>query len=346
MNFWYLLKEIKYYKKRDSNLKRAFYKFLFYKTPLSRFVNTWFYNYFYQKQVDKFTRIYKPTILQIENTNFCNARCIMCPHSIMKRKQKIMKFKDFKKIVDNVLSNYSTIRLLIITGFGEPLFDKNILEKIDYVNKNYPHIKIDLYTNAGLLSKELSNKLLNMNIHKINFSINALEKNYKEIMGLDYNLVSRNIFYFCQRKKELKKEYPLINFSLMILKQNARDIKDFIKLWEKHGDSIMSYMPLNWAGSKKVDTVSEVKMKKKRWPCLPLWQNITVDVDGNIIMCCQDYESRVVFGNALKQPIKEIMNSKKFKKVRELHKKGIFNMPVCNTCDNWVNSSFSWWDYY
>ena len=70
-----------------------------------------------------------------------------------------------------------------------------------------------------------------------------------------------------------------------------------------------------------------------------------VDVNGDIIMCCQDYESKVNFGNALKQPIKQIMNSEKFRKIRELQKKGIYNMPVCDKCDNWVNSSFSWWEY-
>ncbi len=345
MNLKYLIKEAKYYRKLDGGLKRVFWKFLFYKTPLSRLVNTKAYNYFYKKRMEKFTKEHRPTILQIENTNICNARCIMCPHVNMKRKQKIMKFEDFKKIVDDSMASYPSIRLLVITGFGEPLVDQGIVEKIDYVNKKYPNLQIDIYTNGGLLKKELSDELLEKKIHKINFSINALEKDYKKIMGLNYDSVSKNIIYFMDKRKRLNREYPLVNISMMILKQNKEDIQKFIELWEKRADSVMTYMPLEWAGGKKVDTVEEVKMKKKRWPCIPLWQSIMVDVAGDIIMCCQDYESKVTFGNALKQPIKEIMNSERFKRIRELQLKGIYNMPVCNTCDNWVNSSFSWWEY-
>lgn len=345
MNLKYLIKEARYYRKRDGNLKKALTKFLLYKTPLRKLVNTPLYNYFYKKSIERFTKEHKPTILQIENTNFCNAQCVMCPHVTMKRKQTIMNFVDFKKIVDDVLSTYPSIKLLVITGFGEPLIDKGILEKIDYVNKNYPKIKIDFYTNAGLLTPKISDELLKRKLHKINFSINALQKDYKKIMGLDYDVVSKNIIYFTDKRKELKKEFPLINFSLMILKQNSKDIKKFIELWEKRGDSVMTYMPLDWAGDKKIDTIAEVKINKKRWPCMSLWQSVMIDAEGNVIMCCMDYESKVKFGNALKTPIKEIMNSPKFRQIRELHKKGVYSMPVCDKCDNSVSSSFAWWEY-
>jgi uncharacterized Fe-S cluster-containing radical SAM superfamily enzyme len=110
------------------------------------------------------------------------------------------------------------------------------------------------------LNEGLANELLNTNIHKINFSLNALQKDYKQIMGLDYDVVSKNIDYFIEKKKALTKKFPLINISMMILKKNASDIKKFIELWQKKADSVMTYMPLEWAGDKKVETVAEVKM--------------------------------------------------------------------------------------
>lgn len=345
MNLKYLIKEAKYYWRRDGSPKKAIVKFLLYKTPLSRLVNTRFYNYFYKKRIDRCTRIYKPSILQIENTNFCNAKCIMCPHVMMKRKQKIMNLEDFKKILDSTVKSYPSIKLLVITGFGDPLVDKGLIEKIDYANKNYPKLKIDIYTNAGLLTKELADNLLKRKLHKINFSINALQKDYKKIMGLDYELVSKNINYFTDRKKQLKKAFPLINFSFMILKENASDIKKFIELWQKKGDSVMTYMPLDWTGNKKVETLKESRIKKKRWACMALWQTIMIDVEGNVIMCCMDYESKVKFGNILKSPLRDIMRSKHLEKIKELHKKGIFSMPLCDKCDTQTNSSFGWWEY-
>ena len=143
----------------------------------------------------------------------------------------------------------------------------------------------------------------------------------------------------------MKKVYPLINFSLMILKANEEDIDRFIKQWMPYGDSVMTYLPLDWAGNKKIDSAERAPFVKKRWACIPLWQSINVDVEGNIIMCCQDYESKVKFGNVLKRPIKEIMNDPKFKQIREKHLKGDFSSDVCKTCDNWINSSLWWWTY-
>ncbi|MFA5992272.1 MAG: SPASM domain-containing protein [Candidatus Pacearchaeota archaeon] len=345
MGIKYIFKELKYYKRLDGSPKRMIYKYLFSKTPLAKLTNTKIYNFFYKKRMDKFTREHRPTILQIENTNACNARCIMCPHNLMKRKQKVMSFKNFKKVVDEAMVNYGSLRILTITGFGECLVDRGIVEKIKYVNEKYPQLKIDLFTNGALLKKEISDQILDLSIHKINFSINSTEKGYKDITGLDYQKVRENILYFCNRKKEMKKIYPLVNFSLMILKENKSEIDAFIAEWSPYGDSVMTYLPLEWTGNKKVETGEKPPFREKRWACIPLWQNIMVDVDGNIIMCCQDYESKIKFGNILKKPIKEIMNSPKFQAIREMHKKGNFSMDLCNTCDNWINSSLWWWVY-
>lgn len=343
MGINYLLKEAKYYKKVDGSFKRVGIKFLLAKTFLRRWVNTSIYNFFYSKMIKKQIKRIKPMFLQIENTNLCNARCIMCPHTFMKRKKKTMSQEEFENIVKKIMEDFPSIKTVIITGFGEPLVDKDLIKKIKFLNKNYLKLQIDIYTNASLLNKKFSEELLKRKTHKINFSINATEKNYKKITGLDYKKVRENILYFVKRKKELGKEFPLVNFSLMIIKENEKDIKDFIKLWSPYGDSVMTYLPLDWAGNKKIETVETPLFNKKKWPCLPLWQNITIDVDGDVIMCCQDYESKVKFGNVLKQPIKEIMNSPKFKKIREMHKKGIYSMDICKTCNNWINSSFWWW---
>ncbi|MFH1802101.1 MAG: radical SAM protein [archaeon] len=346
MGLRYYLKELRYYTLLEGSPKRVIYNFLFSKTPLSKLVNGRLYKFFYRRKVEKFTRTHSPRILQIENTNLCNARCIMCPHSTMKRGKRIMSLDNFKKIVDEVLTNYKEIKIVTITGFGEPTMDKTLVDKIKYINDEYPKVKIDIFTNGGLLSKELSDGLLKRNIRRINFSINAMENNYKKITGLDYKKVKGNFLYLMKRKKELNKKFPLVNCSLMVLKENEKDIDEFIKFWSSYGDSVMTYLPLDWAGDKKVDSARSHSFNKRfGWPCLPLWKNITVDVEGDVIMCCQDYESKVKFGNVLKEPIKEIMNSEKFNKIRELHKKGIFSMPVCKTCDNWANSSLWWWTY-
>lgn len=333
-----MLKEGKYYWRLDG-FSRAFKKFLLTQTPLKKIVNTPFYSTIYLYIIKKKSKTLKPKILQIENTNLCNARCVMCPHVIMKRKGKIMELNEFKKILDNVMKNYE-IKRLVITGFGEPLIDSNLVEKIDYVNKRYPKLKIDLYTNASLLTEKIADKLLKRKIDRVTFSINGTEKNYKKIMKIDYKKTRKNVLYFLQQKKSLNHKI-LTNISLMILKENEKDIKDFISFWRDLADSVRVYAPSDWAGTLR-NIEKRQEFGGKRWPCTGLWNQIMVDVDGNVIMCCRDYESRVKFGNLLKQDIKEIRNSENYQSLLKNQLSFSFSTPVCKNCDNSFDTSLDW----
>lgn len=342
MNLKYLIKEFKYYKQLGA-LKNIIYKFLFAKTPLSKSVNKPLYSKLYSNKIKHKIKHLNPGVVQIENTNYCNAKCIMCPHVVMKRKKKHMSLDDFKKILSNTLSHHKASRL-IITGFGEPLIDPGVIEKIKFVNQSYPESKIEIYTNASVLTQDLANKILQLKIHKINFSVNGTKRLYQKIMGLNYDNTEKNILHFLKQKKDQKLKYPLTNISLMVMKDNEKDVNNFLEQWKNKSDSIMVYSPSNWAGKLKIDTVTNaVPFPKKRWPCLALFKNITVDVDGNVIMCCRDYESVVKFGNLKKQTIKQIRSSPKFQTLLDQHKDHNFSAKVCNTCDNCFDSSLEWW---
>lgn len=343
MKLKHLAKEIKYYNNLEGSVKRMTTKFVLAKTPLRKWVNTKSYSKVYGNMIKKKSSRINPIYIQIENTNLCNAKCIMCPHTTMKRKKKTMNQKDFEKIVNNIMKNYSSIKTLTITGFGEPLMDKEIIEKIKFINNSYPNLDIDIYTNASMLDKEMAEKLLQTKLHKINFSVNGTENTYKTMMGLDYEKTVSNILYFLEKRKEMKKKFPLINISLMIVKENEENIETFQRYWMDKVDSVMIYLPSNWAGTHNINYASSNPFKDKRWTCRVLWDYLTVDVDGNLIMCCRDYESKVKFGNLLKQDAKEIFEGKILKEIREKQINNDFSMPICSNCDNSFDSSLNWW---
>ena len=45
-----------------------------------------------------------PTVLMIENTNLCNAECVMCPRDTLSRKRGFMDFGLFEKIIKEASS--------------------------------------------------------------------------------------------------------------------------------------------------------------------------------------------------------------------------------------------------
>jgi radical SAM protein with 4Fe4S-binding SPASM domain len=335
MKIRYILKEAKYYRK-VTGLPRAVKKFVFTQTFFKNYVNNPLYSHFYQRSIKSKSKKLKPYVLQIENTNICNAKCIMCPHNLMKRKQNIMTQKDFEKIVDNVLLSYD-IKRINVNGFGEPFIDKGLIEKIKYINHKYPKVKIDIFTNANMMDKNFADELLKTRVDRITFSINGTKKNYKKIMDLDYEKTHNNVLYFLKNNKNV-----LTNISLMIIDENKEDVENFFRFWSPYSDSVRAYAPTDWAGG-VVNIIQTTPFKhNKRWPCIYFWTNITVDVDGNVVLCCRDYESRGIFGNLLKQDIKEIRNSKKFKDFKKMQLNHDFIMPVCNKCDIRFESSMDW----
>ena len=343
MGLKYLFKEAKYYKHMDGGIRRIGIKYLLAKTPMKKIVNTPIYNKIYSKVIAKKVGKVKPYMIHIENTNMCNAKCIMCPHTKMKRMKKIMSLADFKTIINNIVPHLP-IKYVTITGFGEPLADRGIIEKIQWLNERYPKLKIVTYTNGSLLDEKMVEELLKLNIFKINFSINGTERNYKKIMGLDYKNTTKNILHFLKRKKKLKKKFPLTNISLMIINENKKEIDNFNKFWGDKADSVMTYIPSDWAGEVDSSMLMKVPFKKKRWPCMfHVWKFVSVDVDGNFILCCRDYESKLKLGNLLKDNIKKLLNSEKYLEIKKKHINLDFSIPICENCDNSFDSSLDWW---
>lgn len=339
MNLKYLIKEARYYKHIDEGLKRVGIKFLLAKTPLKKIVNSSLYNKAYRNIIKKKSAKFKPYLLGLENTNICNAKCIMCPHSKMKRKKQVMNQEDFEKIINNLMKT-EKIEKIIFVGLGEPLCDKELERKIKFLNKNYK-IKVIVFTNAALLKKERVESLLKLDILKINFSVNGTEKDYKKIMGLNYQNTIKNINYFLKRKKELGEKFPLTNISLMVLDKDKEKLEELRKFWMNKVDSVRIYEPSNWSGEVDPEVVKE-SFRNKRWPCINLWKEIAVNVNGNVIRCHRDYESEIKLGNLKKESYSEI--KKELGKIKQRHLLGDFNMSQCVDCENSFESSLDWWE--
>lgn len=338
------LQEVRYYVKLEG-FKRPFLKFLLYQSPLKKIVNTSLYNKIYLGVIRRKAQKIKPLVLQIETTNACNARCLMCPHSVMKRKVQTMSLDDFKKVLDNVMKNYPLIERLTINGFGEPLVDKGIIEKIAYVNNRYPKLKVDLYTNASALTKEVADKLLEMRLGRVTFSINGYEKeDYEKIMGLNFENVKRNALYFLKRKRELKKDF-LTNVSMMILKENESKAERFVDFWRPFTDSVRVYYAHDWTGELEGNLGEQkIPFGRKQWPCSASWTHIVIHSKGEFLACCRDFNSAWDFGNILKgDDIKEMREGKKFKEMQRQHLNFNFSFPLCRNCDHAYDSSIEWW---
>lgn len=60
---------------------------------------------------------------------------------------------------------------------------------------------------------------------------------------------------------------------------------------------------------------------------------VSIDYDGNMLLCCQDFMSKYKFGTLRTEKIIDIWNKKKYKEQRDSIKSGIWNLEICRTCN-------------
>ena len=77
------------------------------------------------------------------------------------------------------------------------------------------------------------------------------------------------------------------------------------------------------------------KKKKNQKPfcCPSLWQRMFIHPDGIVTPCCLDAKRNLVMGNINENSISEIWNNEKYRKMRDLHRKGEYKkISECKNC--------------
>ncbi len=75
-----------------------------------------------------------------------------------------------------------------------------------------------------------------------------------------------------------------------------------------------------------------VKPKKVKFSANCDLNSLFIDVDGNVILCSNDYFSSVKLGNVMDEDIVSIWNSERFKTLRKELRKGVYTNDICRKC--------------
>ncbi len=272
----------------------------------------------------------RPHNLFIEPTNKCNLNCIMCPREKLKRKQGIMSMELYKKVVDEASElGISYIRL---NRFGEPLLHPQIFEMAKYA-KEKGLKNVGFSSNGVLLTKKKAKELLDSGMDYVNFSIDSLNpETYKNIrIGATLKPTLNNILYFLKLKKEGNYKKPFVSISALDIDSNHDEIEDIKKFWRDKVDEVVIQTFVSYEGGEKL---SDVKFIKKH-ACNQPFERLMILQDGKVIVCCDDFNGKILVGDINKESIKQIWNSKRVKKIQKIQLKHEFEkIPACVNCDS------------
>ncbi|MEO7192885.1 MAG: radical SAM/SPASM domain-containing protein [Vicinamibacterales bacterium] len=264
-----------------------------------------------------------PDIVQIESTNLCNAKCVFCPRDEMHRRQGVMDFDLFRKIVDECVE--LGITHVRVHNYGEPFLDKQLVEKVRYA-KARGIAEVGMISNGSLISEDIARGMIEAGLDAINISVDAAGKEVFEAtrLNLDYDTVIGNIRTLVRLRDELGRKRPRLILSF-VRQDDSADEQAFIREWSSVADKIHITNLHNWAGT--LHGRSDVQ-----YPCYRMWLTFTVLWDGRVSLCCADYDGRNVLGDLRTSTIAQIWDGPAYRAVRRQHLES-GGPEICRSCD-------------
>lgn len=265
--------------------------------------------------------------VRYEVTDNCNANCIMCPRDKHTRQHGIMDDEKYQKSIDEI--THLGAKRVVLTGFGEPLLDRHLEQKIEYAHK--AGLSTYIISNGSALTPSRAESLILAGLDEIRVSFYGMGSDtYNKVMrGLEYQKTERNLLHFLMARDRLKSKIK-IQLSYLVLPENEKDTQLFIDIWQLKVDSIEVWNPHNFGDGRDYRTRTEEKRSCGRPKNGPL----QIQWNGEVIPCCYDYNNQIVLGNAFEQPIMDILSGAKYQALREAHEKGEFyKFPYCDQCD-------------
>jgi organic radical activating enzyme len=267
-------------------------------------------------------------VLQVETTNYCNARCIFCAYDQIKS-HGTMSDKLYTKILSDAAKLDPPPKTFIPMLTGEPFLDPQMVERVKEARIALPKTEIHLYTNGSKLTEEIIRKLSKVPDFHLNISANgASVETRKRLTGMgDYEYVASMIDYV--DSLHISHSVSLVQHSSITKKEE----KAFNRRWGKVTSNTSCRTPyvfqhLNFGG------LTYQKDKTRFTYCIHATSHMTVLWDGRVNLCCMDPLGRKIFGDLNQQTVSEVWQSEERQRYATMHKEGRgTECEVCRDCN-------------
>lgn len=274
--------------------------------------------------------------VRIENTNACGFKCIFCPREKMDRKQGVQSINDFSLVLDRVEEYIGGkfCKTVYLHGYGEPLLDKNLIQKAKLCKERWPNSRPLIITTLGYkLEPSYIEQLICCGLFEIQVSFYGSDKKtYMDHAAVDrFDLAFQNLKLLSEYKKKYSSP-TIIKVKKRII--NLRETMDqpnrgsFLNELKKLDNIKISNIGLHNFGNGR-DYAKSKKLLCDRAIKRNLLQ---VTWDLNIVPCCFDYNSEEKWGNLRDMSLKDIFLSERSTKFVKDHCEE--NADVYSICKN------------
>jgi radical SAM protein with 4Fe4S-binding SPASM domain len=259
-----------------------------------------------------------PGIFYIETVLGCNLKCPECPmgnNSII-RKKHIMSFERYKILADKIKPYARTVYPFI---WGEPLLNPDIIDIVAYTKK---FARVYLSTNANLITREMAKNLMAQKPDVIDVPLDAATEETYQIVRKGGSL--KKAIQGIRFLQEYRNDTTVVRGQFVVFQHNQHELPAFKKLCNDLQVPTRINKPLIF-NKNLAPSTNSIHRRPVYHSMATVRQDIkscearirmVIQVDGNVVPCCFDYNSNLIFGNLFEQTVPQIWESSKYKVFR------------------------------
>ena len=190
------------------------------------------------------------------------------------------------------------------------------------------------------------NELINMGLDSIKFSFQGADAaSYNEMRsGGDYKLLIDKVKKFHELRGE--RPTPYIQISTTLTGETADQVENFKQDIENYCDYYnigctklthlnVENMNISESEKEKIRTLQEHETINHVWRkiCPEAFDKLSINFNGDVTLCCSDYDNFMIVGNILDNDLEEIFTSKAADFYRQIIVSGQYGrIKCCSSC--------------
>jgi radical SAM protein with 4Fe4S-binding SPASM domain len=255
-----------------------------------------------------------PVEYAVETTARCNLLCPMCPREQRQHPNQDMPDSVFETVLRE---SGGAAELIMLMGFGEPLLDRKIFQRIEYCARH--NLSTLISTNGTLLDEKAARQLLESPLREITLAFDGAGKETFELYrkGARFETVRDNFVRFARLKHELRPDMQVV-VQMILMERNTSEVDEFRRFWSAvPGVDQVRIKPLETHGTGQGDPEWQHR-------CHHLWRGpAIVGYNGDVYPCCTSYSiGGAPAGRLGDKSLPEVWNSERMQHARRLHSIG------------------------
>lgn len=283
-----------------------------------------------------------PTHIDLELTNACNFRCLMCPtgNLSMTRKTGFMSLEVYDAIIRECADHGTALRFI---GWGEPLMHPHVLLMVQKAKE--AGLKVHINTNGSHLDRRKMALLCDYGLDSMKFSFQGVDrKSYAEM---------RNIEFFGELMRVMEmahgirggREAPYLHVSTSVTYETRGQVRKFVEKAKRFADQVSvgrttfdffdedaARLPDDQLALLKDLKSRQTVEKKHPSPCPEVYQKLSIHWDGSGHVCCNDFDNHTDLGSVPDTSIASMWRHGVIQSYRETLAKGEYTGPLCSVC--------------